>query len=341
MASLGSTSNLLTLLAEPSRVRLLALLAERELTVAELTRITELGQSRVSTHLGRLREAGLVRDRRVGGSTFYGLTNGEMPSEARKLWAVVAEELDDAQLETDRARCAAVLRARHGAARWPESVAGEMERHYSPGRTWEALAGGLIGLVVLNFLMTLVGLLACYVGAFFVLPIHFAAVAVAYRQVFPDEYVEPRKPTPEEGASHARALGPHWMLLLRRHGASLAGKSVRECVFRSIYTTRNAELQLRAMAIGALGPLSPGEVAKCGGHNLGSRGVERAWEYWVTRLQKAEAMWAAAGLPRMQGLCEVARPQTAGLPPAKGAARRAGKTKAAATKKKTAAGRRR
>ena len=48
------------------------------------------------------------------------------------------------------------------------------------------------------------------------------------------------------------------------------------------------------MAIGTLGPLSPGEVEKCGGHNLGSRGVERAWEYWVTRLQKAEAMWAAA-----------------------------------------------
>ena len=96
--------------------------------------------------------------------------------------------------------------------------------------------------------------------------------------------------TPEEGASHARALGPHWMLLLRRHGASLAGKSVRECVFRSIYTTRNAELQLRAMAIGTLGPLSAGEAEKCGGHNLGARGVERAWEYWVTRLQKAEAM---------------------------------------------------
>ena len=61
--------------------------------------------------------------------------------------------------------------------------------------------------------------------------------------------------TPEEGASHARALGPHYMLLLRRHGASLAGKSLRECVFRSIYTTRNAELQLRALAIGTPGPL--------------------------------------------------------------------------------------
>src|SRR5262249_43591142 len=143
--------------------------------------------------------------------------------------------------------------------------------------------------------------------------------------------------TPEEGASHARALGPHWMLLLRRHGASLAGRSVRECVFRSIYPTRNAELQLRAMAIGALGPLSPGEVAKCGGHNLGSRGVERAWEYWVTRLQKAEAMWAAAGLPRMQGLGEVARPQTAGPPPAQGGGRPARKTKGTAARKKKAA----
>ena len=133
--------------------------------------------------------------------------------------------------------------------------------------------------------------------------------------------------TPEEGASHARALGPHYMLLLRRHGASLAGKSLRECVFRSIYTTRNAELQLRAMAIGTPGPLSPGEVEKCGGHNLGPRGVERAWEYWVTRLQKAEAMWAAAGLPRMKELGRIARPQTAGLASARSAPRRVARAK--------------
>jgi HCOMODA/2-hydroxy-3-carboxy-muconic semialdehyde decarboxylase len=128
--------------------------------------------------------------------------------------------------------------------------------------------------------------------------------------------------TPEEGASHARALGPHFMLLLRRHGASLAARSVRECVFRSIYTTRNAELQLRAMAIGTLGPLSPGEAQKFGAHNLGARGVERAWEYWVTRLAKAEATWAAAGLPRMKGLAEIARPRTADLAPTRTAVRR-------------------
>ena len=150
LISLGATSDLLGLLAEPSRVRLLALLADNELTVNELTSITELGQSRVSTHLGKLREAGLVRDKRVGGSTFYSLANGEMPGQARKLWELVSGALDDDQLAADKQRCAAQLRARRAAQRWPESVAGEMERHYSPGRTWEALAGGVIGLLDLG-----------------------------------------------------------------------------------------------------------------------------------------------------------------------------------------------
>jgi len=148
MSSLGATSDLLGLFAEPSRVRLLALLGDNELTVNELCAVTELGQSRVSTHLGRLRDAGLVRDRRAGGSTYYRMANGDLPAPARNLWSVVAADLDDAQLATDRKRCAAVLRARAAKAdqRWPDSVAGEMERHYSPGRTWEALARGLIGL---------------------------------------------------------------------------------------------------------------------------------------------------------------------------------------------------
>jgi len=151
MSSLDATSDLLGLLAEPSRVRLLALLGDNELTVNELCAATELGQSRVSTHLGKLRDAGLVRDRRAGGSTYYRMANGDLPPPARKLWSVVAADLDDAQLATDQRRCAAVLRARAEArsnadGSWPDRIAGEMERHYSPGRTWEALARGLIGL---------------------------------------------------------------------------------------------------------------------------------------------------------------------------------------------------
>ena len=118
----------LNLLGDPTRVRLLALLGERELTVAELTRVLGLSQSRVSTHLGRLKEAGLVKDRRAGAQAWYVRAQPpEMPEPARSLWATVGT-LDDPTLEGDRAR----LR------RWPEGLAGEMERHYSPGRTWEA-----------------------------------------------------------------------------------------------------------------------------------------------------------------------------------------------------------
>jgi ribulose-5-phosphate 4-epimerase/fuculose-1-phosphate aldolase len=100
---------------------------------------------------------------------------------------------------------------------------------------------------------------------------------------------------PEEGASLARALGPHWMVLLRRHGATLAGRSLHECVFRSIYTCRNAELQSRAMGIGSISTLSDGEAQMCSSHSLTPRTLGRAWEYWSFRLAKVEAMMAGAG----------------------------------------------
>jgi ribulose-5-phosphate 4-epimerase/fuculose-1-phosphate aldolase len=99
---------------------------------------------------------------------------------------------------------------------------------------------------------------------------------------------------PEEGRSLARALGDHWMVLLRRHGATLAGRSLRECVFRSIYTSRNAELQSRAMGMGTISTLSPGEAEMCSHHSLTPRTLGRVWEYWTHRLQKVEAMTAGA-----------------------------------------------
>lgn len=52
-------------------------------------------------------------------------------------------------------------------------------------RAARANFGGVLGLVLLTGLVTLLGMLACYVGAVFVMAVHFAAVAVAYRQVFP------------------------------------------------------------------------------------------------------------------------------------------------------------
>ncbi len=130
--------------ADPTRVRLLSLLADEELTVAELTNITGLPQSRVSTHLARLRESGMLRDRKLGASTFYTQAGPATPAAARALWELVTAQLGDAVLEGDRARREALLRERAGS--WVDSVAGELERHYSPGRTWDATARGLLGL---------------------------------------------------------------------------------------------------------------------------------------------------------------------------------------------------
>lgn len=50
--------------------------------------------------------------------------------------------------------------------------------------------GGILGLSLLQMLLTSLGVLCCYVGVFFVMPLHFASIAVAYRKVFPDKLEE-------------------------------------------------------------------------------------------------------------------------------------------------------
>ena len=56
--AIASTVNLLRLLADETRLRLLVLLEEEELSVAELQEILGMGQSRISTHLAQLKRAG-------------------------------------------------------------------------------------------------------------------------------------------------------------------------------------------------------------------------------------------------------------------------------------------
>lgn len=92
---------------------------------------------------------------------------------------------------------------------------------------------------------------------------------------------------PEEGRSLARALGPHWVVLMRRHGATVVGTKLEELVFRSVFTCRNAEMQREAQMLGGITTLTPVEIAKAGAFNLEPRPIGRAWEYWTTRLRKA------------------------------------------------------
>jgi len=143
---LAATSALLRLLSDPTRVRLLALLEREELTVAELSSVLRLAQPRVSTHLAKLKEADLVRDRRAGVSAYYRF-NGELPAREEALLRALKESVDDAVLRNDDDRLPGVLAQRAGAEGWADSVAGDMERHYSPGRTWEALARAMTQLV--------------------------------------------------------------------------------------------------------------------------------------------------------------------------------------------------
>lgn len=136
-----------SLLGDATRLRLLTLLDIEELTVAELARITRLAQPRVSTHLARLREAGLVADRREGVSVYYRSMTEDQTCELCQIWSVLRARLDDPQIESDAARLPDVLAERASGRHWPDAVAGDMERHYSPGRTWEATARAMVQLV--------------------------------------------------------------------------------------------------------------------------------------------------------------------------------------------------
>lgn len=136
----------LNLLGDESRIRLCALLRERELCVTDLVRVTGISQSRVSTHLGRLREAGFVRDRRQGQQAFYALALDSLPQTARDVLDQAARS-SDPTLEGDQQRLLELEAERRGAA---SEFADDIERYYSPGRTWQSLSVGLAALLELG-----------------------------------------------------------------------------------------------------------------------------------------------------------------------------------------------
>ena len=154
------------ILADASRQRLLLLLEAEELSVAELTEITGLAQSRVSTHLGKLRETGMVGDRRQGTTVFYSALNDTDATIAR-LWKALRDDISSEDVHSDRERMEEVLRRRKPGLTWAESVAGRMELHYSPGRTWQATAHALLPLLNLGDVLDIAsgdGVLAAFLA---------------------------------------------------------------------------------------------------------------------------------------------------------------------------------
>jgi len=99
---------------------------------------------------------------------------------------------------------------------------------------------------------------------------------------------------PEEGASLARALGAHAMVLMRRHGVTVVGMSVRDCVYRAIQTCRNADFQVRALSFGAISSLSEGETRLCDEITRTTTAVIRSWDFWAKRVVTAGGLPQAA-----------------------------------------------
>ncbi len=85
------------------------------------------------------------------------------------------------------------------------------------------------------------------------------------------------------GAALARSLGAHAAVLMRGHGSTVVGRSLRQAVFRAVYTEVNARLQAEAMRLGAVTFLTDAEAVAASRTNDGQ--IDRAWELW--RLQAA------------------------------------------------------
>jgi ribulose-5-phosphate 4-epimerase/fuculose-1-phosphate aldolase len=85
------------------------------------------------------------------------------------------------------------------------------------------------------------------------------------------------------GAALARSLGKHAVVLMRGHGSTVVGSSLRQAVFRAVYTEVNARLQLDAQRLGEIIFLTEAEAAQASAMN--DAVLDRPWDLW--RRQKS------------------------------------------------------
>jgi HCOMODA/2-hydroxy-3-carboxy-muconic semialdehyde decarboxylase len=88
---------------------------------------------------------------------------------------------------------------------------------------------------------------------------------------------------PEEATSLARCLGGNAIVLMKRHGATVVASSLRELAFRSIYSCRDAELQLRSLQHGSVDIFTQEEIELAG--KFPESTLVRAWDYWRARVR--------------------------------------------------------
>lgn len=116
-------------MADPVRLRVLAVVSEGELTVGEVQEVVPSVQSSVSRNLAILREAGFVQDRKDGTNVYFSLRQ-DMPDEARELFKSLQPRLEQLpESKQDRARLQDCRRRRlNRSQNYFESLAGDWER---------------------------------------------------------------------------------------------------------------------------------------------------------------------------------------------------------------------
>ena len=137
---MNSSLETLRLLSDPTRLRLLAVLLREELSVAELQEILGMAQSRISSQLALLRQAGFVADRRDGKKAFYSLRPGLAPRAHTLLKAAVDAVGEAPEFIEDRDNLDRTLAKRRLVAeQYFNLIAGRLGKGYCPGRSWEAI----------------------------------------------------------------------------------------------------------------------------------------------------------------------------------------------------------
>ena len=143
-----STLKSLRILADPTRLRLIALLQQEELSVNEMQEITHMGQSRISTHLGLMQESELLVSRRDGKRIFYRL-NGSLPHQSVKLLQMALEgtrEIPECQADGTNLRRIVERRQDQAKVHFGQ-IAGRFDRSYGPGRSWQAFGHLLLQII--------------------------------------------------------------------------------------------------------------------------------------------------------------------------------------------------
>lgn len=135
-----SRLKLLGLLSDPTRLRILSLLQGDEMSVAELQEALNLGQSRISTHLGQMKESGVLQTRREGQRTYYRWSENLPPALSPLFQAALeaAKELETHSKDL-KARQLILKRRKETTRQYFNTLAGRLGKKYCPGRSWEAV----------------------------------------------------------------------------------------------------------------------------------------------------------------------------------------------------------